>query len=150
MSRNKFMFLWIYHSISDSMALLNAVLSCSNSSPTVAGDSFNSFRPLTLPATGMENLRRKFYFTRISCRPWRQAYSFLWRSHPTSSRNVKYWQAGEDKNHLPRPGISPFLSPGLPVWEIDCSANSIPSLSYCGVGEDSWEFLGLQDQISQS
>ena len=27
MSRNKFMFLWIYHSISDSMALLNAVLS---------------------------------------------------------------------------------------------------------------------------
>lgn len=73
-----------------------------------------------------------FYLTRIFCRPWRQAYSFLvWRFWPILVAGMLNTDKEKIKSQHPSGlGISPFLSPAFTAWERLSVTYSIPSFPF--------------------
>ena len=78
--------------------------------------------------------------------PWKKSYN----QTRQQVKNLRHYFANK--------GLSSqengFSSNHIWIWELDCKESWVPKefmLLNCGVGEDSWESLGLQgDQTSQS
>ena len=54
------------------------------------------------------------------------------------------------KFHLVKATVFPVVMYGCESWTIKKAEHQRIDAFDCGVGEDSWEFLRLQDQTSQS